>query len=52
MASELIKGMINLDEYSSEKNRDVKNLFSNEELNWLKGSKHKNMDIWSEFPYF
>jgi hypothetical protein len=52
MVGEVIKVMINLYEYSNEKIRDVKNLLSHEELKWLKGEKHKSMDIWSEFPYF
>lgn len=44
--------MLNLDEYSSRKIRAMRNLLPASELKWLEGVKHKNLDIWNEFPYF
>lgn len=47
-----IKGTVTLDEYFSRKIRDIRNLLPASELKWLEGVKHKNLDIWNEFPYF
>lgn len=44
--------MVNLDEYSSENIGSIRNILSHKELKWLKGAKHKSLDIWSKFPYF
>lgn len=46
------KGIVSLDEYSSRKIRDIRNLLPASELKWLEGAKHRSLDIWNEFPYF
>lgn len=47
-----IKGTITLDEYSNQNIRDEIIFFSLTDVRRLEGSKHKNLDIWNDYPHF